>query len=152
MTATEQAYDGPPAATAVAVDMVRRALWVLPIGLILGAVAAGGAGVASVLYGVVIVLVNFLLSAFLLAWASRISFSLVAAAALGGYTIRLGLVFLAVWLVRDASWVRFVPLGITIIATHLGLLLWELRYVSASFAHPGLKPQNGRPRSAAGSR
>ncbi|MFV0523117.1 MAG: ATP synthase subunit I [Acidimicrobiales bacterium] len=152
MTATEQAYDGPPAATAVAFDMVRRALWVLPIALMLGAFAAGAAGLASVLYGVAIVLVNFVLSALLLSWASRISFSLVAAAALGGYTVRLGLVFLAVWLVRDASWVRFVPLGITIIATHLGLLLWELRYVSASFAHPGLKPHTGRPRSAAGSR
>ena len=31
-------------------------------------------------------------------------------------------------------------LGLTIIVTHLGLLFWELRYVSASLAFPGLKP------------
>ena len=33
-----------------------------------------------------------------------------------------------------------VALGLTLIVTHLGLLLWELRYVSASLAFPGLKP------------
>ena len=33
-----------------------------------------------------------------------------------------------------------VPLGLTLIVTHLGLLFWELRYVSASLAYPGLKP------------
>ena len=31
-------------------------------------------------------------------------------------------------------------LAILILVTHLGLLFWELRYVSASLAFPGLKP------------
>jgi len=31
-------------------------------------------------------------------------------------------------------------LGITLIVAHLGLLFWEMRYVSLSLAHPGLKP------------
>ena len=31
-------------------------------------------------------------------------------------------------------------LGICVLVTHLGLLFWELRYVSASLAFPGLKP------------
>ena len=131
--------------------MVKRGLPFLPVGIIIGAVIGGFAGAASVTYGFVLVLVNFLLAAYLLAWAARISFALVASVALGGYALRLGLIFLAVWLVRDASWVRFVPLGITIIVTHLGLLAWEMRYVSASFAHPGLKPRTPS-RSAAGSR
>jgi hypothetical protein len=30
-------------------------------------------------------------------------------------------------------------LGATIIATHLGLLFWELKYVAISLAQPGLK-------------
>jgi hypothetical protein len=47
---------------------------------------------------------------------------------------------LAVWVVRDASWVELVPLGLTIVVTHLGLLFWEMRYVSATLAFPGLKP------------
>jgi len=46
----------------------------------------------------------------------------------------------AVWAVKDLSWVEPLPLGLTLIVTHLGLLLWELRYVSASLAFPGLKP------------
>jgi hypothetical protein len=33
-----------------------------------------------------------------------------------------------------------VPLGITLVATHVGLLFWESRYVSLSLAFPGLKP------------
>lgn len=144
--------EGPSPATEVALDMVKRGLPLLPVGVIVGALVGGFAGSASVVYGMVLVLVNFLLAAYLLAWASRISFALVASVALGGYVLRLSLIFLAVWLVRDAAWVRFVPLGITIIVTHLGLLMWELRFVSASFAHPGLKPRAGKPRSAAGSR
>ena len=30
--------------------------------------------------------------------------------------------------------------GLTLIIAHLALLFWEMRYVSASLAHPGLKP------------
>ena len=58
-------------------------------------------------------------------------------AALFGYLIRLALIFLAVWLVKDAAWVELVPLGITIIVTHLGLLFWEMKYVSAVPRLPG---------------
>ena len=57
-----------------------------------------------------------------------------------GYLIRLGLIFLAVWLVKDASWISLPALGSTIIVTHLGLLFWEMKYVALSLAHPGLKP------------
>ncbi|MEY4224878.1 MAG: hypothetical protein RIS33_1812, partial [Actinomycetota bacterium] len=32
-------------------------------------------------------------------------------------------------------------LGFTIIVTHLGLLVWEMRYVAASLAFPALKPR-----------
>jgi hypothetical protein len=45
-------------------------------------------------------------------------------------------------LVADAGWVAKVPLGVTLIVTHLGLLLWETKYVSASLAFPGLKPNS----------
>jgi len=46
--------------------------------------------------------------------------------------------------VKDAAWVELWPLGLTLIVTHLGLLLWETRYVSASLAFPGLKPRKDR--------
>jgi hypothetical protein len=144
--------EGPSPAAEVARDMARRGLWLLPVGLAVGALIDGYAGSASVGYGIVIILVNTLLAAQLLAWASRISFAMVAVAALGGYLLRLSLVFAAVWLVKDAPWVSLVPLGVTIIVTHLGLLVWELRAVSASFAHPGLKPKTTRPPAASSRR
>ena len=58
-----------------------------------------------------------------------------------GYLIRLGLIFLAVWLVQDAPWISFPALGSTIIITHLGPLFWEMKYVAISLAYPGLKPE-----------
>lgn len=61
-------------------------------------------------------------------------------AILFGYLLRLGLIFAAVWVVRDAAWISFPALGATIIITHLGLLVWELKYVAISLAYPGLKP------------
>ena len=39
------------------------------------------------------------------------------------------------------------PLGLTLIVTHLGLLIWETRHVSASLAYPGLKPTAARRRA-----
>ena len=72
--------------------------------------------------------------------AARISLGLLMAATLFGYLIRLGLIFLAVYLVRDASWISLPALGATIIVTHLGLLFWEMKYVAISLANPGLKP------------
>lgn len=146
--------DVAPAAE-VARDMARRGLMILPI--VVGSVwlLADWPAAASVAYAMVLVMANLLLSAYLLRWAAGIALGLIPSVALGGYVMRLALIFLAVWLVRDASWVRMIPLGITIIATHLGLLSWELRYVSASFAHPGLKPSRPdgvRGRPAAGYR
>ena len=81
----------------------------------------------------------------ILGWAAPISLPLLMGAVLGGYVLRLGLIFLAVFLVRDASWFEKLPLGLTIIVTHLVLLIWELRYVSASLAYPGLKPSSTAP-------
>ena len=43
--------------------------------------------------------------------------------------------------VHNQSWVAIVPLGLTLLITHLGLLLWETKHVSVSLAFPGLKPQ-----------
>jgi len=60
---------------------------------------------------------------------------------LGGYLLRLGLLTVAVLLVRNQGWVSWIPLALTLLVTHLGLLLWETRYVSANLAYPGLKPR-----------
>ena len=124
----------------VALDIVRRGLIVAPLWLALCGAIWGMDGVVSAGYGLGLILINFVLAAGLLTWAARISLSMLMVAALGGFMMRLALIGLAVWLVKDASWVALVPLGITIIIAHLGLLVWETRHVSASLAYPGLKP------------
>jgi branched-subunit amino acid transport protein AzlD len=146
---TEVTTAAPPAFAAapggapevgVALDMIRRSVKVVPI-LVLGALLLRGFdGAASAAYGVAIVLANFALAAAAMAWAGRVSLGLLAGAAMFGFLIRLGLIFLAVYAVQRASWVDFWVLGFTLIVTHLGLLFWEMRYVSLSLAYPGVKP------------
>jgi hypothetical protein len=65
------------------------------------------------------------------------------AVALFGFLVRLGFIAAAVLLVKDAWWVELIPLGFTLVITHLGLLVWEASHVSASLAFPGLKPAKG---------
>jgi hypothetical protein len=54
--------------------------------------------------------------------------------------VRMGLVTVVMLLVRNQPWIDLVALGVTVLVTHLGLLFWELRYVSATLAFPALKP------------
>ena len=152
MDPLELRNEGPSPATAVAWDMVKRAVPMIPIGIIIGALIAGFGGAMSVLYGIALILFNFVAAAYLLSWAAGISFALVGATALGGYAIRLAVIFAAFWVVRLESWFEPLPFGITIIVTHLGLLFWEMRFISVSLAHPGLKPRSGSKKPAAGYR
>ncbi len=124
----------------IALDVLKRAAWVIPVVAIIGALGWGAAGAASATFGLVVAVANLVLSAYLLAWSARISLGLMMGTALFGYLIRLALIFGAVWLVKDQPWVELWPLGLSLILSHLGLLFWELRYVSASLAYPGLEP------------
>lgn len=137
-------HEGPSPALQIVRDLVKRGGYAAPVLVAAGAAIWGWNGATSVLYGLAIVLANFVLAAVLLAWGARISAAMMGAAAMFGFLIRLGLIFVAVFLVKDASWIDLVPLGLTLIITHLGLLFWEMRYVSASLAYPGLKPRRAR--------
>lgn len=133
--------DGPAPEREIARDLVlRRALPILPAVLLLAALPWGLAGAVSAGYALVLVCLNFLLAAALMSWSARISLSLMMGVVLGGYIIRLGLLVAAVVPFKDAGWMELTPFAITLGVTHLGLLLWELRYVSGSLAFPGLKP------------
>lgn len=132
--------EGPATEVEISRDLVKRGLIVAPILVAISAVIWGGDGAWSALFGIALVLVNFALAAATIAAAARISLGLLMFATLFGYLIRLSLIFLAVWLVKDAGWISLPALGATIIVTHLGLLAWELKYVALSLAHPGLKP------------
>jgi hypothetical protein len=132
--------DGEPVEIKVSADMVKRGIVVAPVLVAIAAVIWGADGAWSSLFAIALVLVNFLLSAALISYTAKISLGLMMGATLFGYLIRLGLIMLAVLLVKDAGWISLPALGATIIVTHLGLLLWELKYVAITLAHPGLKP------------
>ena len=132
--------DGPATEVHVSRDMIKRGLIVAPVLIAVCAVIWGGDGAWSAAYGIALVLANFALAAAIIATTARISLGLLMAATLFGYLIRLGLIFLAVCLVKDASWISLPALGATIIVTHLGLLFWEMKYVAISLAHPVSSP------------
>jgi len=136
--------DGPAPEVEISRDMIRRGLIVAPLLIAVCGVAWGMNGVWSSAYGIAIVLVNFGIAAGSISITARISLGLMMGAILFGYLIRLGLVLLAFVLVKDAGWMSRPALGITVIVTHLGLLAWELKYVAASLAFPGLKPSRSR--------
>jgi hypothetical protein len=125
----------------IAFDMIYRSLPAIPVLMILGAIGWGWAGALSAGFAVLIVLANLAASAFIMGWAARRSPAMLMGATLFGYLGRLAVITTVVLLVKDFSWVELVPLGFTIIVTHLGLLAWETRYVSASLAYPALRPR-----------
>ena len=128
----------------LASDMLRRGIPAVPVVLLVGGLVAGWSGVASAGYGMAIVAVNLVLSAVALAWAARISPGALMSVALGGFLVRMGLVTVAILLVRHASWADLAVVAVTVLVAQLGLLFWETRYVSASLAFPGLKPVPGK--------
>jgi hypothetical protein len=132
---------GPAPEAALARDIVRRGLIVSPILLGVSGAVWGVDGAYSCAYGLAIVFANFGLAAALVAYTARISYALMMASMMFGYLVRMGFVAVAVFAVRNLGWVELMPLGLTIILAHLGLLFWELRYVSLSLAYPGLKPR-----------
>ncbi len=134
--------DGPAPEMAVSRDIIKRGVIVAPVLIALCGVIWGGDGAWSSAYAIAIVLANFALAAVLVTFAAKISIGVMMGAVLFGYLLRLGLIFLAVWIVQDAAWISFPALGATIIVTHLGLLVWEMKHVSISLAHPGLKPDS----------
>lgn len=136
--------DGPAVETEIARDLIRRAMYVAPGLLLAGAIGWGVAGAVSVAFAIALVLANFVVAATSLAWSARISLGLMMGVAMSGFFVRLALITGTVFLFKDHAWVEIVPLGLTLIVTHLGLLAWETRYVSASLAFPGLKPERTR--------
>jgi hypothetical protein len=144
---SEQVLDAPvPAVEAeLAFDMVKRSLPFVPVAVAIGLLLRGGDGAWSTLVAVAIVLVNLIGSALALGWAARRGAAALMATALGGFLARMLLLTLVVWAVKDSGWIDLPTLAVAVLATHLGLLFWEARYVSANLAYPALRP---RPKEA----
>ncbi len=136
---TDPAAGSAPEAEVIS-DMLRRGLPVLPLFVVVAGLVWGWDGAASAAFAIGLVIINFVLTAVILSLTGRVSVTALMAGVLVGYVVRMGLVVLALFLVKDRSWAELTPLGITLVATHLGLLFSEMRHVSASLAFPGVKP------------
>ena len=140
-TRDPRAAAGAPAVEkTLALDMLRRSIVFAPVVVLLGGLIWGLDGAASAGIAVALVLANLLASAIALSWAANVSLNMIMIVAFVGFAARMGLVTVVVYLVKDEPWIDLVALGVAILVTHLGLLFWELRYVSASLAFPALKP------------
>lgn len=124
----------------VANDLAVRVAVVAPVFLAVSAAVWGLAGLWSSGLALVIVAANFVLGAAIITSAARISPTVLMGAVLGGFVTRLAVMTAIVLPIRHAGWFDVVPFAISLLITHLGLLLWETRHVAASLSHPGLKP------------
>ena len=138
---------GPATESAVARDLAKRGLWVAPVFLVIGGLMGGWAGAASAGVGLVLVCVNFLVAAALMTVAARISLAALMGAVLGGYIVRLAGITGVIIALRHVPWFHRGAFAVTLLVTHLGLLIWETRHVSMSLAYPGLKPKLKKPRN-----
>ena len=125
----------------IARDIVRRGLLVAPFWILATGLIWGVGGAASSAYGLALVLANLLAAAAIITHAARISPNVLMAAVMGGFIVRIVLLAAAVFAVSWHSLFEAVPLAITILVSHLGLLTWETRYVSLALAQPGLVPR-----------
>ncbi len=124
-------------------DMIKRGAPVLPLVVVAAGLVWGVDGALSAAFAVGVVLVNLVISAALMSWAARVSPAVLMGTVLFGFLVRMLLVTAAVVAVKDFDWVNLAALAITLLITHLGLLMWETRHVSASLAFPSLTPKRG---------
>ena len=108
--------------------------------LLVAALVSGVDGVLSAAIGLVLVSLNFLASAKLITYTARRSPGAVMGVVLGGYIVRLGLLFGIAFALDTVSWIDIGVLLLTVAVVHLALLTWESRHVSLSLGYPGLKP------------
>lgn len=127
----------------IALDLSRRGLIAGPALVALCGIFWGVDGLVSAGIAAALVIVNFLAGAWIIDWAVKISPQMLMGAVLGGFMLRMGVLTAVVLPIRNQAWFEIAPFAITLIVTHLGLLIWETKYVSATLAHPGLKPKRG---------
>lgn len=124
----------------IADHMARHALIVAPLVILACGLLRGVDGAISAAIGLALVAGNFFVSARLIGWAAAKSLTLLQAAVLGGFVVRLFALTLIVLGLDQFAFIDLPVLVLTIAFTHIALLIWETRYVSLTLAAPGLKP------------
>ena len=136
----EPGDEGPNYEGQVARDLVRRVLIASPMVLVVAGVFRGVDGVISAVIGLGLVALNFLASARLITWAAPRSSGAVMGFVLGGFVVRIGILFGIALALEQVSWVDVPVLVLTVAIMHIALLTWETRHVGLTLGAPGLKP------------
>lgn len=129
----------PPVERQVGFDLARHGLLAAPFVLGIAAAAGGLDGLAGAGIAIALVIANFLAGSASLAWGVARGGGVLAAVAVGGFLVRMGVVVGVMFAVRDH--VSFTALAVTLLVSHLGLLAWETQSVGLSLAAPGLRSE-----------
>ena len=124
----------------IAGHLARQALLVSPLVVLGCGLLRGVDGAISAAIGLVLVSLNFLVSAWLISWGAKKGAAFLQGAILGGFLVRLAALLGIVLLLEPLDFIDVPVLVLTVAVTHIGLLIWETRYVSLTLAAPGLKP------------
>ncbi len=115
-------------------EIVRRALpWGLPALVLaagLGGLLGGWDAAWSASIGVAIVALNLVAHGLSLAWAARISPTMVFAVGMGGFVFRLGTILLMLVLLNRLPWFSAAAFVAAVVPATLLLLVFEARVIS----------------------
>ena len=125
----------------IAHDLARRALYVAPIAVVGVGLWRGVPAGAAVALAFALVVANFIAAAWVLGWVARTSPDLLMGAAMMSFLIRLVILSVIGVVIKELDIVDWTVFCVTLVASYLGLLVWEMRSISLSLASPGLKPK-----------
>lgn len=126
----------------MASHMVRWGAIVSPFLLVASFLIWSTRGLESSAYAIVLVLINFLVTAKLMEIGGRISLATLMGAALGSFIFDLVLLTAAVIPFANSSWMNLWALGLTLIVTHLGLVAFEATTISTRMAFMDLRSKS----------
>lgn len=115
-------------------ELIRRALPpALPaaaLSYLLGHLGGGPGAGASAALAVALVGLNFAAAGISIGWAATISPTAVVAVGLGGFAIRLAVLFAAMALLDGLAWFSPLAFGLALVPATIALLAFEMRLVS----------------------
>lgn len=121
------------AATEPERELIRRVLpFALPaiaVAYAAGALASAGAA-RSAAIGVAVVVTNFAAHGLSLAWAAKISPTMLVGVGLGGFAVRLGTFIVALLLLERISWFSPVAFAAALVPSTVALLVFEAKVLS----------------------
>jgi hypothetical protein len=118
-------------------ELVRRVLPFVPIAVIAAFAVgwlAGGSGAAwSAVIAVAIVAANFVAFALSIAWAARVSPTMLAIVALGGYLVRLIIFTMVLVGLNTLAWFSPIAFVCALMPAVIALLVYEAKILSGRF-------------------